>query len=64
MAEKLASKLEAHRTKFLQKQMEDGNIDYASWFLSLVVFPSLKDIAERIDAIEASRNKKGGDDGR
>ncbi len=61
MAKKLASKLEAHHTAFIKKLVEDGSIDYAPWFLSLVVFPSLKDIAERIDAIEASR-RKGTDD--
>ncbi len=64
MAEgKLAKKLEAHRTAFLRKQMDGDHIDFAAWFLSMVVFPSLEDIAERIDAIEASR-RKGTDDGR
>lgn len=60
MAEKLTEKLEAHRTAFLQKQMEDNlnnHSTWAAWYLSIVVFPSLKDIAERIDAIEASRKK-------
>lgn len=65
MAKKLASKLEAHRTAFLQKQVEgevgDSQEAWAAWFLSMVVFPSLKDIAHRIDAIEASR-RKGTDD--
>lgn len=67
MAERLTKKLEAHRTAFLQKQVagEFGKSQEAwvEWFLSMVVFPSLRDIAESIDAIEASR-KKGTDDGR
>jgi len=63
MAKKLKDKLEAHRTKFLQKQVEeDSNIDWTAWFLSMVVFPSLKDIADRVDAIEASRKKRTGND--
>lgn len=66
MAEKLTSKLEAHRTAFLQKVTNgeiDGQMAWTTWFLSMVVFPSLKDIADRVDAIEASR-RKGTDDGR
>ena len=65
MAEKLTSKLEAHRTAFLQKLVEsdigDSQTAWVAWFLSMVVFPSLKDIADRVDAIEASR-RKGTDD--
>lgn len=62
MAEKLTNKLESHRTAFVKKQIdEDGNFDWTAWFLNIVVFPSLMDIAERVDAIEASRRKGNGD---
>jgi len=62
MAKKLKDKLEAHRTAFLKKQMDDDSLDWTAWFLSMVVFPSLKDIADGIDAIEASRKKGPGDE--
>lgn len=63
MTERLTEKLEAHHKAFVRKQLDDDEIEFSSWFLSMVVFPSLRDIAERIDAIEASRRKKGTDGG-
>lgn len=63
---KLKDKLEKHRTAFLQKQMEgefgDSSASWTAWFLNMVVFPSLKDIADRIDAIETSRKKRMDDE--
>ena len=58
---KLADKLTAHLKAFakhiggVRAKGMDGN--YTDWYLHLVVGPSLMDIAERIDAIEASRSK-------
>ena len=59
---KLADKLKAHLKAFA-KHIGDSRSsgragDYAEWYLHMVVGPSLMDIAERIDAIEASRSKK------
>lgn len=54
---KLKNKLAAHMKAFLLAK-ENGEVgDWSSWFLSMVVFPSLKDIANRIDDIEESRKK-------
>jgi len=62
---KLADRLQSHRDKF-DRRKQEGGIDYSPWFLHLVVFPSLMDIAReldrvtaRLDDMEAKRAKGG-----
>lgn len=58
----LSKCVQAHRVKFDKKDLSGR--DYSGWFLHMVVFPALKDIAEgmdrilsKLDAIEAEQTK-------
>jgi len=67
----LVDRFQAHRAVFDEKNKGQGDgFDYSSWFLHLVVFPSLRDIAleldrvsARLEAIEIKRDKGGSADG-
>jgi len=62
---KLSDRLQSHRDKFNEKNRE-GGIEYSPWFLHLVVFPSLMDIARELDRVSArlddmeAKRAKGG----
>jgi len=55
---KLTDKLNAHEDAFDRKRKSDNTGDWGDWYLHMVVFPSLKDIAERIDSIEERMSKR------
>lgn len=57
MAGNLVDKLKAHKKAFFSQRDTKKHGGGAEWYLHLVVFPSLMDIAERLDALEASRSK-------
>ena len=51
-------RLEAHRDRFDKKKSGGGmGFDYSAWFLHMVVFPSLKDIAREMDRVTARLDK-------
>jgi len=57
MSKSLVEKLKAHSKTFFSKRDAGRHGGGAEWYLHLVVFPSLLDIAERMDALEAAHSK-------
>ena len=61
---RLVDRIQAHRDRFDGRDKRDGQ-DYSAWFLHMVVFPSLRDIAEELDrrADADVKRTKGSDRG-
>jgi len=55
MAKKLADKLDVHKSTFFQHRDGKKHAGGAEWYLHQVIFPALRDIAERLDTLETAK---------